>query len=286
MINATVRTFVPEQWGEVDFFRLFSGGTHSFSSDTKKAVAGVRNHFEKALTLYRLSQKLQTNLSQDQEELRVKGYTPASNAREFSAVIEEVFTELYSSIDCTRKVLVSIYRNVRGMPDSTRKLFRRVKENQLGADFPGELNQAIGAADWYEELLAVRDELTHADIGNCWIDQESKTVTYMHSGINRDGKALVFKDVMRKIGELIDAIYAFLGVLFHFLNSRLRPTTIDQLCGIFYGRAYMRQIPLEVPVTFNSGTCQSRAWFDSEAGYRCPFADSCGAYLRMSPTHG
>jgi hypothetical protein len=52
------------------------------------------------------------------------------------------------------------------------------------------------------------------------------------------------------------------------------------LCGIFYGRAYTRQVVPSADVTFDSGTCDSHTWFDSAENPRCPFADSCGAYAR------
>jgi hypothetical protein len=280
MISATVRTFAPELWGQVDVFRHFHAGTHTFKPDTKKAISGIANHFQKALTLHQLSLKLLPNLSIDEEEIKNKGYTAATNAKEFSAVLEEVFTELYSSIDCTRKVIVSIYRRTRGLPDSTRKLFQKVRSNLLGGDFPTELKQAIAESDWYDELLAIRDELTHSDIGNCWIDRETKLVTYMHTGINRDGKPLIINDVMGRIQFLIESINKFLGIVFHFLNSQLEFTTIDQLCGIFFGRCYLRKLSLEPSIDLNSGICQSHTWFDNEVQFRCPLADSCGAYQR------
>ncbi len=280
MIPATVRTFAPERWGQLDIFRHFHSGTHTFKSDTTKAISGVTNHFQKALTLHQLAIKLLPNLSLDEEEIQSKGFTAAANSREFTAVMEEVFTELYSSIDCTRKVIVSIYRRTRGLPDSTRKLFQKVRGNLLGSDFPSELKQTIAASDWYEELLLIRDELTHSDIGNCWMDRETKMVTYMHTGISREGKPLIIKDVMGKVRFLIESINKFLGAIFSFLNAQLKVTTIDQLCGIFYGRGYLRKLSLESSINLNSGVCQSHSWFDNDVQFRCPLASSCGAYAR------
>lgn len=284
MVSATVRTFAPERWGQVELFRQFYIGTHRFNSDTAKALSGVTNHFQKALTLHQLAIKLTPNISIDREELQRKGYTSAANSREVSAVIEEVFTELYSSVDCTRKIIVSIYRKTRGMPDSTRKLFQRVKDNRLGSDFPTELKQIIAASDWYEELREIRDELTHSDIGSCSLDQKTSTITYIHTGINREGRALIINDIMGRIQSLITSVNEFLGAVFNFLFLQLNYTTIDQLCGFFHGRAYYRKLPLEMPISFHSGVCQSRAWFDSKMEFRCPFADSCGAYFRSTPT--
>lgn len=280
MITASVRTFAPERWGEVDVFKHFHAGTHTFQKDTTKAIAGVINHFGKALTLYQLSLKLLPNLSLDENELQSKGYSSAANAREFSAVLEEVFTELYSSIDCTRKIIVSIYKKTRGLQDSTRKLFRNVRDNVIGDDFPMELKQAILQSDWYDELRSIRDELTHSDIGNCWTDKENGTVSYIHHGIHRSGKPLIIEDVMGRILFLIESVNTFLGTVFNFLNTQLEFTTIDQVCGIFFGRVYLRKLPFTPPININSGTCVSHKWFDNLEGFRCPLAESCGAYSR------
>lgn len=280
MIAATVRTFAPELWGEVDVFEHFHVGTHSFKPDTTRAISGIKNHFEKALTLHQLALKLLPNLSIDEEEMQKKGYTSAPNTKEFSAVLELVFTELYSAIDCTRKVIVSIYQQTRGLPNSTRKLFQKVRSNLLGSDFPTELKQAIAESDWYDELLAIRDELTHSDIGRCIIDRETMMVTYKHSGVIRDGNPLIINDIMGRIQFLIESINKFLGAIFHFLNTQLKFTTINLLCGSFYGRGYLRKLPLEMPIDLNSGVCQSHIWFDSEVEFMCPLASSCGAYKR------
>ncbi len=282
MPNATpnVRTFAPEQWEQVDRFVHFYSGTYEFNTDTKMALAGVVGHFQKALALRELATKLIPNLDLDQKQLDEHGYTPALNSREFSAVLEGVFTELYSSIDCTRKIIVTIYRRCRKLPDSTRKLFQRVKTGELGKDFPNPLQGAILAATWYEELLLIRDELTHSEIGSCRLDPVSRKISYSHRGINSLGQPLQIEDVFGKIEVFTDGVNIFLGQVFHFLNSTLREHTIDQLCGFFFGRGYLRKLPLSATIDLNSGTCLSRTWFDQEPSYRCPLADTCGAYQR------
>jgi hypothetical protein len=278
--NPSVRTYAPELWGQVDVFVHFYAGTHEFNKDAKKAIAGVTNHFKKARLLRELATKLAPNLDLDLQQLNSHGYTPAANASEFSAVVEGVFLELYSTIDCTRKVLVSLYRRTRKIPDSTRKLFQRTRDGELGSDFPDALKEAFLAATWYEELLAIRDELTHSDIGSCRLDSISRLISYSHRGVSTHGAPLEIPDVFGKLDELISGVNAFSGLIFNYLNLQLKPHTIDQLCGIFFGRAYMRKLPLEGVIDFNTGTCQSQTWFNRETQYRCPFADVCGAYAR------
>jgi hypothetical protein len=106
----------------------------------------------------------------DNEELATKGYTAATNSSEFSVVIEGVFTELYSPIDCAHTVIYALYKKCRGVPDSTRKLLERAAKGELGGDFPEPLLSALQAATWFNELRAIRDELTHSTIGASHLD--------------------------------------------------------------------------------------------------------------------
>ncbi|WKL53343.1 hypothetical protein Q1W70_01770 [Pseudomonas kielensis] len=278
-INAHVRTFAPEQWGEIDFFKIFHKGTHNLKRDAQKALGGASSHFSKAEILYGLAMKLLPNLQIDEQELNEKGHTAARNGAEFTAVVEEVFTELYSSVECARKVITDIYRGVPKLPtDSTRKFFERFKNGEVGASFPSELRMLIESCDWYEELRIIRDELTHADIGHCSLERGTEFVTYMHTGVRANGSALIVNNVMGRIDELAAEINSFLGGVFNFLNGQLQPTEVDHLCGFFFGRAYLRKLPLQRPLDFHSGRCVSLQWFEEAEGFRCPMADNCGAY--------
>lgn len=220
------------------------------------------------------------NLDIDREQLMVNGFTRALNSRELSAVVEAILLDLYSSVDCSRRVMGSIYGRCRKFPGSTRKLFARVKSGELGSDFPAPLQLAINQADWYDELLKIRDELTHSDVGSCHMDPNTKKISYTHRGITNQGSPLWIDDVMAKIETLITGVNAFVGKVFHFLNSQLQPYIADELCGIFFGRGYARKVPFAEKFDLNSGVCNSRQWFDALPGYKCPISDNCGAYLR------
>ncbi|VVE51396.1 hypothetical protein PCE31106_04686 [Pandoraea cepalis] len=280
MINPRpfVRVFTPELWGQVDKFKQFYASTHNFKPDAKKAVAGVDNHFQKAVTLRRVASKLASNLRLDNDELAQKGYTAALNSQEFSAVVEEVFTELYSSIDCARKVIVAIYGNCRHVPDSTHKLFVRAAKGEIGSDFPKELLMCLQSATWFPELLLIRDELTHATIGACHQDADSDKITYIHHGIRQNKRSLVIDDVFAKADEFFDAINRFLGQVFFFLNAGLTSTPVDVVCAFAFDRVYARKLKIAETIDLNSGTCTSFQWFDSQPERRCLLADECGAY--------
>ncbi len=282
-ISPSVRVFAPEYWGEVGKFKQFYATTHDFKSDIKKAVSGIGGHFDKALKLQGLAVKLVPSMSIDKSELEEKGYTSATNSQEVSAVIEEVFTELYSSIDCASKIISTVYRRCRRMPGgSTRNLFARASAGEIG-DFPSELKVAFEKATWYDELRMLRDELTHSDVGACRLTEEGR-VSYMHTGVKRANRILEIPDVFAKLDELFHGVNMFLGAIFHHLNQGLRAEPIDAFCGFFFGRGYARKLTIAAQIDFNSGVCQSRQWFDNEPDFRCPYASNCGAYARASET--
>lgn len=182
-LNYTIRTFAPERWGQIDrFVTFFSVSFPGATSTERRAVSGVGNHFRKALVLRDLALRLAPNLLIDQEQLNSRGYTAGEHAVELAAVIENVFTELYSSVDCARKI-VSFRYPLRGVPDSTRKMFQRAGSGALDNVLPQPLVSAFKEAEWYEPLRVLRDELTHSDIGSVRQDRTTEFVSYTHSGL-------------------------------------------------------------------------------------------------------
>ncbi|WP_347554866.1 hypothetical protein [Robbsia sp. KACC 23696] len=264
----------------MDKFKQFYESTHTFKPYEKKAVAGVANHFNKALILRRLAQKLAPNLKIDNEELNTKKVTSAEHSQEFSAVVEEVFTELYSSVDCTQKVLYAIYKGIRNLPESTRRTFDRAFKGEIGDDFPPQLLLALQSATWFNEIRSIRDELTHATIGSCHLDDKTNKISYVHHGIQKNGTVLMIDDVFAELDEFAQQINIFIGLIFHHLNAQLVPTPTDVVCGFWADRVYARKIEIADHIDFNSGVCQSNHWFDQDPIRRCPFADGCGAYAR------
>lgn len=73
--------------------------------------------------LLAVAQAIAPNLEEDEKELKAQGFTSARRAAEFTAVVESALTALYSSVDCTRKILNILYPKAQGLPESTRKLF-------------------------------------------------------------------------------------------------------------------------------------------------------------------
>ena len=136
MENPNLIMFIPERWGQLERFTHLCSGTFKFTPTTQKALSGASNHFRKALTFKNLAVKLIPNLDIDEKELEAHGYSSAQNSRELSGVIEGIILELYSSIDCTRKVIHEIYEKYRGIPDSTRKLFQNAFDDKIDERIP------------------------------------------------------------------------------------------------------------------------------------------------------
>ena len=246
----TVRVFAPEQWGEVDRFANFYSGTYKFSDREKRAVAGVLNHFQKAITLQTLAVKLKPGLDIDKKQLEERGYTPALNSHELSAVIEASILELYSSLDCTVKVLRAVYGSgSRSFSESTRRLFQNFEK--VTGSFPDELKEVFRKADWYDGLLYLRDELTHLATGSCSWDHKTGVVQYMHLGMKLRGSVYVIEDVFAWLAEIINKLNGFLGIVFRVLNTTLKSTLVQQVCGFVEGRILMRYLDPTEPLAFD-----------------------------------
>ncbi|QEU05015.1 hypothetical protein [Pseudomonas oryzihabitans] len=280
-IADALRIFAPEEWGQVDHFMAFYNQTYSFDARDKRAASGIRNHFRKAITLIRLGEKLRPNLKIDQQQLETFGYTPAENGEEISTIIEAAILELYSTVDCTVKVLRAIYGKCRGFKDSTRKVFQSVRN--IGGNFPDPIRQAIIDAAWYWQLMKLRDELVHLGTGRVYENKETCMVRYDHFGLKENEKPFSIDDIYSWLQTLLDQINGFIGAIFHYLNQTLADREIFQACGMSQGKMLWRYVSPAGKVTFNSGRCGAWVWFENPGETPCPFIPMCGAYERKAP---
>jgi hypothetical protein len=275
----TVRIFAPEQWGEIDRFVNLHAETYRFHGRDARALSGVRNHFQKSITLQSLAVKLRIGLNIDEEQLEKRGYTAALNSHELSAVIEASILELYSSLDCAVKVLRVVYgHSSRSFPESTRKLFNNFEK--ITGSFPDTLKQVFRKADWYNGLLYIRDELTHLATGSCTLDHKTGNVRYLHMGMKLRGSVYIIDDIFMWLADTTNQLNSFLGMIFHVLNLTLKSTPVQQTCGFVEGRILLRYLDPTEPLTFNSGQCFAYQWFERPENPTCPFVETCGAYQR------
>lgn len=278
-----VLMFVPDTWGEVDWFLNFYQGTYAFSDRDRRAISGVYGHFHKACLLVGLATKLGPNLSQDNAELEERGFTAAINAKEIVAVIEASILEMYSTVDCTVKVLRAVYGpGSRGFKDSTRKFFQSY--SKIEGSFPESLKKVVAGAVWYPRLLRLRDELTHLATGHLQTDMETGLARYSHFGMREGEGSLSIPDVFEWLNDTLKLINTFTGATFRELNLTLEDKEMFQPCGMVEGRILWRYVsPRRVPITFDSGRCGAWTWFERDDAPSCPFVTRCGAYRRKAP---
>lgn len=274
--------FAPEHWGTLERFHHFYSKTYSFDKDTQKALSGTVNHFRKVETLLRIAKQHKPMLMEDRKQIEQYGYTPAYRSKELAALIESIIQTLYSSVDCTRKVVTFIYKGHRGVKQSTRKFFNAVANGNVADTVPMEIREAFAKAQWYNKFRKLRDALTHSDIGSCHLDEATQIVFYMHTSLEINNKTLIIDDIFNYVETLIGEVNMFNGKVFHFLNQTLQDEEISQICGIFNYRFYSRWVRPNEAVNFNSGRCDSFKWFEKDENPACPFAGTCQAYERRN----
>jgi hypothetical protein len=274
--------FAPERWGTVEHFTRFCDTTFQFEWQVRKRLSGILGNFGKSQRLLRVIQDLAPRVDEDEQQLQTSGYTPAHRSKELAAVIEATFCSLYSTLDCFRHVFIVIYKNHRGVKDSTRGLFQKGHNGELDERIPEPIREQFRLSKpWFDTLREYRDEMTHSDVGSCHRDKETGRLQYMHSGLGSRHRALVVDDVVARIKAFRDAINGFLGHVFIELNKTLKDDDTEQICGIFGGRFYQRTVKPSEATDFHGGHCKSIEWFEKEENPDCPLKDRCGAYARV-----
>lgn len=275
--------FAPDQWSEVRKFSMFNSPTYDLGRLGFKALGAVQGHFQKAQILRNLAHRLAPTLVEDREEMDKQGYTPAIRSQELAGVVEAVFDELYSTVDTTREALKPLYSNCRGYTSkSTRKLFKAAADGKLDERIPENIREALTDAerDWVSNLREIRDEITHWDVGSCFMHDDGR-ISYSHGGLGTPTRAYSMEDVMEEIQKYEAAVENFLNIIFGTLNATLEDEETEQFCGIFNYRVYERFVSPREARDFNSGRCKSYEWFEDDDNPTCPLTDRCGAYARM-----
>jgi len=268
--------FVPEQWDAVTKFRKFKYIPLEDNKLFKRGISTTEEHLSKFRTLAEIANELIPKLEIDKLELKKDGYTSAKYSRQLSAIVECNINELYSSLDGIRDVIYSVYSDIQGIQRrSTSKLFSKAKDNLYPNNFPIELNKFLTEAynDWFIKLRVYRTEFTHGSLGSCSQDDKTSKISYMHSGLGKNQKALIIDDFILYINDTFKNVLLLQHNIFEFLYNTLPLESTLTLCGFYKGLAYMRFIEPENNLTFNSGLCRSL-----EYSSPCPLKDKCGAY--------
>lgn len=272
--------FTPDQWSAARRFSQFIGRPFN-DREVEKGTRSTLSHLNKFDTLAALANRLVPRLSEDQVELERDGHSAAARGREFAALMETLVCELYASLDGVRRAVFGAYRTVQAVQNSsTEKLFKRAAEWEYGETFPEEVRAVLASAysEWFPSLKKLRTELTHGDIGSCHLDANSGAVRYVHGGLGTGSRAMVVEDIVDRVNGFAAGVLRVAEAVFAHLYSNLESDERQIMCGIYKGRIYERLVKPEARLTFNSGQCFSKSWFDLAPGFECPLRSRCGAY--------
>jgi hypothetical protein len=276
-------SFEPDKWGQVRKFSKFYSSTYSLPLYAIIALRGIEGHFHKYFILKELAQKMVPKLVEDHEQLANQGYSPAVRSKELAAIIDTLFCELYSVVDCTRSVLGAIYGKCQNVPTkSTSKLFKNAGEEKIDDKVPSGVKDALkhGQNDWFPRLKEIRDAINHSGIGSC--NEDEGKISYYHDSLGQTpSNVLVNEDVLKYTCELERKVHDFLENVFYSLNMTLDDNETIQYCGIFGGLGYQRTVSISEAKDFNSGRCKSIEQFEKDLMPTCPCINSCGAYERV-----
>lgn len=286
--HPTIILFAPESWGTVTRFSKFAHTTFRFRKKTVDALRGVDGHFQKYLTLHRLAERLAPTLGEDLIELEERHYSSCKRSREVAALVETLFCELYSTLDCMREVLRAVLRSPsgkapQGIPkQKTSKLFSNAADGKLAQEVPAPITAALTQAQstWFPRLRDIRTHVVHFDVGRCHLGSDDK-VFYMNVGLGSNDRAFVIEDVFGRLTEFQEGVNRLLGIVFAVLFKRLDDVRSRQICCLHKSRVYQRMISPREVLDGGTGVCFSYKWFGKDSGLTCPLADSCRAYAQV-----
>jgi hypothetical protein len=238
--------FIPEQWSSVRKFRQFMGPPFKVDRDLATGANAAENHLEKFSVLAGLANRLKDQLAEDATELAERGHTPASRSKEFAALVEALFCELYAVLDGIRRTLFSTCNKVRGVQNkSTERLFKKAKDKEYGSEFPEDIRAALASAfdSWFPRLRSIRTEVTHGGIGSCHLDPKTDKICYIHGGLGSATRAFVIEDVVEELNGKAGSVTALVETVYRLLFSLLEPVDRRVMCGFYKARCYER-VPL------------------------------------------
>ena len=275
--------FAPDKWGEVRKFNNFATSTYILPHRANVALRGIDGHFEKYTILREISQSMASKLVEDDEELAKHGYSRAVRSKELAAVIDTLFCELYSVVDCTRTVIGAIYGNLQNIPTgSTSRLFKKAGENIIDEKVPLEIRNALKEAqnDWFPRLKNIRDTINHYGIGSC-SENEGKISYYNELLEKKINNVLITEDAFQEIEKYAENVNKFIERIFRCLYLTLNDIETIQNCGLFDSFIYQRTVSPSEAKDFNSGKCKSFESFEKGSMPKCPLINRCGAYARV-----
>lgn len=281
MDNTFYKRYPPERWTRLTHFCYFHQPTYRFDRLTESAVRGVGGHAGKAKQLFNLFCRVVPSASAEKKVQENTETTSSTRSRDCAALVECVIGELYSSLDCMRKVLGKIYGRFRGITsDSTRKLFVNAQKGIIDDRVPYDIRSALQEATWFNEFRRIRDGLTHGETGICHPDKKTGKLDYFNIGLGTSARAHVIEDIETELRKYFTLTSSIMETVFGALNGTLKDEPVQMICGTYRGRAYTRQVSPSQAADSDGGICEADEWFEKEKDLVCPLISQCAAYNR------
>ncbi len=274
--------FAPDQWTPFELFRAFAPDTYP-DQCVASGLTAIQDHLCKYDVIAGLANDLIPTIDEDCNELKESGRSSSRRSRQIAALCEVLVCELYSSLDGLRDTLYGIYKKVKGVQrSSNEKLFKRAKKQEYGDEFSEPLRKALADAfdAWFQDFKKLRTEVTHGQVGYCYLDKKTKRISYSNLGLGNQEKVLVIDDFITHVSCFLTNVRELMDIIFSFLYKMLKQIRRLQICGIFKGRCYSRIVAPKENLSFSDGNCVSWDWFENLEGHQCPLSSKCDAYTR------
>ena len=274
--------FVPERWSPARRLARFAGPPFKHAGALASAARSAENRRNKFELLTEIRSVLRPGLEQDLVELDQRGHCEAKWSKRFAAIAEAQFLELYSSLDALREAIYFAYKNVQRIQNKSNERFLKLAhDNHYGQGFPEPIRENLAAAynTWFPGLRQIRIALSHGDVGTCHLSSESR-VTYFHDRLRTAGNNGVIFDIEEELKQNAVHVHSLIDSSCSYLCSQLQPVVKREPCGFYKALLYEREVAYSDDMTFASGVCYSRVWFESRPETLCPLRTQCAAYSR------
>ena len=274
--NTFLIYFNPGNWSELKKFKFFVDKPYERNHFLNKGLQTSLSHLDKCENLVKLANNLIKGIDIDEQELNDRGFTSATYSKMVAALFETIVCELFSVLDGVNLSIFGLFKGVEKIQrKSVEKMFKRAFKNDYGEPFPKEVNSVLSKAyhKWYMDLKEMRVEFTHGEVGS--VNKVDDRIDYFHTSLSDSN---VIHDIVSIINSHTENVVNLINEIFGYFYSQLEGVTKEIPCGFYQGRVYQRTVGPEVNLTFNSGKCLSKIWFDENQIFKCPMRTQCGAY--------
>jgi len=173
--------FEPENWSNVRRFLYFVDQPFEKTAALQRGILSTDNHLEKSKILIAHLKDIESDMLESAKGKKKYDDNYVKRSKTYSALVETVYCELYSCLDGLRETVFAIYGGVRNLKKKkTSKFFKLASEGKYGEGFPAKVASLLSDAyaTWFCELRDIRSEVTHGNVGFCYLEDKSNKIQY------------------------------------------------------------------------------------------------------------